>query len=155
MPHTALLLLLILIIIPKQPLQATDLTTISGNSTTLTAQLQSPKTLILIVSDEQQISEAQRLLTLAAAQQLHTLILIVLPDNQPLKAIAIRQAAKRFFKSDYSRSHIHFIDTENIPHPSAKSLLLAPAQENPIWQSPTFPSNADFDTAPFQAERNT
>ncbi len=138
-----------LLLFASSPLQATDLITLSGKRTLLATQVQSQKTLVLIVHTQDELRESQRLLTLAESHQLHTLILIALPDDQPIKARVFQHAAKRFFKSDFSQKRVLFVNESQRNYPNSKSLLFSTKQTSPIWQSEKLPDDREFETALF------
>ncbi|EDY81473.1 hypothetical protein VDG1235_1091 [Verrucomicrobiia bacterium DG1235] len=133
-----LLLLSSLILHPSSLHSATPLLNLDNQATTLAQHLQSPTTLILIVTEQVDLPEAQRLLTLAVSQDQPALILIQLPDSR-LKAAALRRAARPYFKSHYSQTHVYYLNASDHPHPTAKTLLLDPNHPTPIYQSTTYP----------------
>jgi len=136
--------LLLLLVIATHALGA-PLAHLDGLESELGQHIQAPATLVLLVSRETDLRDAQRLLTLAYSQEQPALILVVLPDK-PIKAAAIRRAAKRFFDSGFSRDRVYLLQQANHPHPGAKTLLLAPDSKVPLYQSPTFPQT--LPTAP-------
>ncbi|MBD5778760.1 hypothetical protein IEN85_04605 [Pelagicoccus sp. NFK12] len=119
-------------------LSATPITSIDGQEQELTELLLPPATLLLTVRDHDDLPDAQRLLTLAAANDQTTIILIELP-GRTLDAIAIRRAAKRYFQSDLTRPHTYFIEADNHPYPEFKTLLLSPVEPSPLFASKSYP----------------
>ncbi|MDQ8203422.1 hypothetical protein [Pelagicoccus sp. SDUM812003] len=117
---------------------ATPLLSLAGQETTLRDKLDSASSLILIVREESELPEAQRLLTMAYAQGQAALILVELPDSA-LQTAAIQRAAKRFFRSELSRNTVHFMDRKESPYSGLKTILLAPERSEPLFQSSAFP----------------
>lgn len=113
--------------------------TIDGDSSTLAAQIRPPATLVLVASDETELREAQRLLTLAESEDRFCLILLAAPEANPLRSAALRRAARRFFASDFSRARVFIAHPSALPNPAAKALLLSPDSPDPLWTSDSFP----------------
>lgn len=122
------------------PLSATPISTLDGRVGTLASVIQSPHSLLLIVSEPAELSEAQRLLTLAEAEQQHALIALIIPDDT-WQSIKIRNAARSYFKSDYSREHIIYLHAADNPFADSKTVLISPGEPKPIYQASSFPTN--------------
>lgn len=135
---TFILFLSSFILHPSSSLHATPITSLDKLSSELATHLHSPATLILTIHSQADLPEAQRLLTLAASQDQPTLVLIALPES-PIDSLAIRSAAKRFFKSDFSRPLTYFIKAADHPYPEFKTLLLSPTEPHPFFASETYP----------------
>ncbi len=120
-------------------LSSTEIVSLDNRATHLETRLSSPSTLVVKVSNPAELSEAQRLLTLAFSYDQPCLILVVLPNDRA-EALYIQQAANRFFRSDFSLSSTYFLTAENDPFPRAKTLLLSPGQSRPLYQSAYYPS---------------
>lgn len=132
--------LLALFMLHAWQLTATPITSLDAEPSELAAQLQSPTTLVLTVHSQSDLPHAQRLLTLAASRDLPALVLIALPENA-LQAMAVRRAANRYFKSDFSRPRTYFIATADHPYPEFKTLLLSPVEPDPLFASTTYPES--------------
>ena len=124
---------------------AFKLESIDGETTQLLSRLNDPYSLILVVSEESELLEAQRLLSLAESQQLHTLVLIELPSDNAFKANAIESAAKRFFKSDFSHQRVYFVNSDALPKGQSKALLFNRVDANPVWRSATYPDDKEIE----------
>lgn len=121
------------------PARATEIQSLKDAPTTLAAQTRPPRSLALLVATLEDLPEAQRLLTLAEAHQLHTLILVVLPDADPA---TIRHAAARYFRSDFSQQRVYYIKASALPTPAARAALLLP-DAPPSWLD-RYPTDAEF-----------
>lgn len=135
----ARLLPLLLLAASLQPLAATPIADLAGRTSELSAHIQFPTTLVLVVDSEADLREAQRLLTLAQSQNQRCLILVSLPTGNLIQSSAIRRAAKRFFDSDFSRSRVFLVESDQLPHPPARAFLFAPDSPDPLWLSDSLP----------------
>ncbi|MDQ8185860.1 hypothetical protein [Pelagicoccus sp. SDUM812002] len=133
-----LIILISLFAIQFSLLSATPIRSMDEQTSKLAEQIQSPKTLLLTVHSESDLPDAQRLLTLAASQDIPAIVLISLPDNA-IESIAIRRSASRFFRSDFSRPLTYFIEAADHPYPEFKTLLLSPIEPAPLFASETYP----------------
>lgn len=119
-------------------LPATPITSLDKEASELVSHIQAPSTLVLTVRTQADLPQAQRLLTLAVSQTQPTLVLIALPENS-LESLAIRQAATRYFKSEFSRKLTYFIKENDHPYPEYKTLQLSPIEPAPLYTSKTYP----------------
>ncbi|MDQ8197493.1 hypothetical protein QEH56_05000 [Pelagicoccus enzymogenes] len=114
-------------------LSATPIHSLDGETSELVAHLQSPFTFVLTVHSQDDLPEAQRLLTYAVSKDYPSIVLIAIPSRK-LEAIAIRRAAKSYFQSEFSRSLTYFIKAEDHPYPEFKTLLLNPTEPEPLYR---------------------
>lgn len=114
---------------------ATPVSTLEGEETFLESHIQLPTTLVFTVTNEEELPEAQRLLTQAYASEQHALILIKLP-TQTFRAAALRKAASKFFVSDFSKARIFYLAPQSTSATPHKTQLLAPNNPSPLFASP-------------------
>jgi len=108
----------------------------TGESANLQALLQEhASSCVFVASAQSELITAQTLLTRAYSSSQHCLVLIEVPV-QGLKAAAVRKAARRFFSSDLSRQSVHFVESEQLPKPGAKTLVYISDSAEPLYASP-------------------
>lgn len=132
------LLLLSLFALHTSLFSSTPISTLDNEPTTLAEHIQSPNTLVLVATQQADLPEIQRLLTLAYSESQAALVLVALPENR-FEAATIKNSAKRFFRSAFSKAHVYFIQATDLPYPNDKALLLAPETSKPLYHSKTFP----------------
>ncbi len=129
------------------------LATLDGEPIEITDCISQPRTLFITIQDQAELLEAQRILTLADSRNLPARLLITLPPQNPIATAAIKRAANRFFTTEQNRNRVALLTPSEADSSPAKSFILDPSAAR-IWSSPALPTDADFDTPPFQITVN-